>query len=408
MAEPRRRKKWTLNPRGTLWANDDSKFGQKLMEKMGWSKGRGLGREEQGMKEHLSVKFKDDNKGIGYKGSDDEWIKHYEDFENVLANLNKQDNTPTNGTGDSSNDSSEAPDHNNVGKTSLESSSKASRSRVHYHKFTRGKDLSRCTEDDLGCILGSKRAKQLAREKKLAETKEVNDDVDEVGHVDHSMGVTTIKGCSMQDYFAQKMEALRNRAKSQPQIEAEENQCGDEEEDMERSGLGMSTGGSELTPDSPDGEEENREERRKKKKRKKHQVETEEINSVETKSEKCCIEVEENNMPKKKKKKKKQECSDFNGTNEIACETSGVEASTENTAQIKSVVNEETQRKKKKRHSGPVEEQALNAETEEQIRVKKKKKRKHTEVTDENNPSQCLVVEENTKKKKKKKLKAKE
>lgn len=33
------------------------------MEKMGWSKGSGLGREEQGIKEHLTVKFKDDSKG---------------------------------------------------------------------------------------------------------------------------------------------------------------------------------------------------------------------------------------------------------------------------------------------------------------------------------------------------------
>ena len=39
LAEPRRRQKWTLNPRGNLWANDESKFGQKLMEKMGWEKG---------------------------------------------------------------------------------------------------------------------------------------------------------------------------------------------------------------------------------------------------------------------------------------------------------------------------------------------------------------------------------
>jgi Pin2-interacting protein X1 len=40
LAEPRRRQKWTLNPRGNLWANDESKFGQKLMEKMGWEKGK--------------------------------------------------------------------------------------------------------------------------------------------------------------------------------------------------------------------------------------------------------------------------------------------------------------------------------------------------------------------------------
>ena len=48
LAEPRRRQKWTLNPRGNLWANDESKFGQKLMEKMGWEKGKGLGAKENG------------------------------------------------------------------------------------------------------------------------------------------------------------------------------------------------------------------------------------------------------------------------------------------------------------------------------------------------------------------------
>ena len=66
---------------------------------------------------------------MGYKGNDDEWIKHYEDFENVLANLNRQENASVNGTSDSCSDNTEAPDHN-VGKISLESSSKASRSRV--------------------------------------------------------------------------------------------------------------------------------------------------------------------------------------------------------------------------------------------------------------------------------------
>jgi hypothetical protein len=48
LAEPRRRQKWTLNPRGNLWANDESKFGQKLMEKMGWEKGKVSRRERTG------------------------------------------------------------------------------------------------------------------------------------------------------------------------------------------------------------------------------------------------------------------------------------------------------------------------------------------------------------------------
>lgn len=44
---------------------DDSKFGQKLMEKMGWSKGKGLGINEDGNTEHVAVKVKNDTRGRG-------------------------------------------------------------------------------------------------------------------------------------------------------------------------------------------------------------------------------------------------------------------------------------------------------------------------------------------------------
>jgi Pin2-interacting protein X1 len=33
------------------------------MEKMGWSSGKGLGRDEQGDTEHIVVKYKNDSKG---------------------------------------------------------------------------------------------------------------------------------------------------------------------------------------------------------------------------------------------------------------------------------------------------------------------------------------------------------
>ena len=58
LAEPRRRTKWTLNPRGNIWANDTNKFGQKLMEKMGWEQGKvGFGLE-------ILVSLKDYNRYI--------------------------------------------------------------------------------------------------------------------------------------------------------------------------------------------------------------------------------------------------------------------------------------------------------------------------------------------------------
>jgi len=42
---------------------DDSKFGQKMLEKMGWKKGEGIGRRGQGMKENIKIRWKLDNKG---------------------------------------------------------------------------------------------------------------------------------------------------------------------------------------------------------------------------------------------------------------------------------------------------------------------------------------------------------
>ena len=81
LAESRRRVKWSTNPRGTLWSNDETKFGQKLLEKMGWSKGKGLGSKEDGRVQHISLKHKDNNKGIGFEGYDDKWLDHQNDFQ---------------------------------------------------------------------------------------------------------------------------------------------------------------------------------------------------------------------------------------------------------------------------------------------------------------------------------------
>ena len=39
LAAPRRKNKYDIDPRNNAWANDENKFGQKLMEKFGWEKG---------------------------------------------------------------------------------------------------------------------------------------------------------------------------------------------------------------------------------------------------------------------------------------------------------------------------------------------------------------------------------
>ncbi|XP_042633520.1 PIN2/TERF1-interacting telomerase inhibitor 1-like [Cyprinus carpio] len=126
LAEPRRKQKWSVDPRNSAWSNDESKFGQKMLERMGWSKGKGLGKSEQGSTEHIKVKVKNNSLGLGTAANnEDNWIAHQDDFNQLLAELNSchaQNNTdnPTQEQG-----------------FSLEEKSKTSKKRVHYMKFTK-------------------------------------------------------------------------------------------------------------------------------------------------------------------------------------------------------------------------------------------------------------------------------
>jgi len=46
------------------FTSDETKVGQRLLEKMGWRKGKALGLKEDGSKEHVKVSTKSDRKGV--------------------------------------------------------------------------------------------------------------------------------------------------------------------------------------------------------------------------------------------------------------------------------------------------------------------------------------------------------
>jgi len=287
LAEPRRRQKWTLNPRGNLWANEEDKFGKKLMEKMGWEQGKGLGMKQDGMLDPVKLRFKDNSKGVGFEGQDDTWLVHQDDFQSVLEALNAEHGQ---NAGDKKGDES---------SKSLEASSKKSRARVHYQKFTRGKDLVNYSADDLGCILGTKSEKLQKKNKEVSSDDEENETA--VGTEEKSHGLVTIQGGSIQDYFAKKMAELKARGKTtytpstdQPESDSAEDTFADKnrvEED----------GGAEVT---------------KKKKRKKAKAEETPVEPSEEscdgqkmkkkKTEETLIEPTEESCDDKKKKKKKR------------------------------------------------------------------------------------------------------
>jgi len=101
------------------------------------------------------MRHKDDSKGVGFQGHDDTWLEHQDDFQAVLAALNAEHGTE--------------PKDRDEGSKSLEETSKKSKRRVHYQKFTRGKDLANYSADDLGCILGTKSDKVGEKKKRKEE-----------------------------------------------------------------------------------------------------------------------------------------------------------------------------------------------------------------------------------------------
>ncbi|NWI74819.1 PINX1 inhibitor, partial [Dryoscopus gambensis] len=190
-APARRRQKWSVDPRNSAWSNDDSRFGQKMLEKMGWSKGKGLGAQEQGNPEHIRVKVKNDVLGLGAAiNHEDDWIAHQDDFNQLLAELNN-----CHGQGET-----ESSVKKQKKTFSLEEKSKSSKKRVHYMKFAKGKDLSSRTEQDLSCIFGRRQ-----KSAKTQEEKEGNNWLSSPGE-----GSNTVKsGLTVQEYFAKRMAKLK-------------------------------------------------------------------------------------------------------------------------------------------------------------------------------------------------------
>ncbi|KAF9914127.1 PIN2/TERF1-interacting telomerase inhibitor 1 [Lobosporangium transversale] len=79
------------DPRNLHWANDTNKFGYKMMEKMGWSQGKGLGAKEDGVQEHVKVRLKENNLGVGAtKKTSDNWLGNTDAFSRLLADLNER------------------------------------------------------------------------------------------------------------------------------------------------------------------------------------------------------------------------------------------------------------------------------------------------------------------------------
>lgn len=366
--------------------NDSSNFGVRMLEKLGWSEGKGLGKREDGMSAPILPKMKQDSEGFGYAGEkDDHWTQHDQDFNQLLKSLN----------GGGAPEEEEGLDEVDLAKMkSLEEKSKNSRARVHYKKFTRGKDLSRASEKDLANIFGKKSLEEVKNVivGEVVEPAEVEEEVEPLEER-NILGLTTIKASvSVQDYFKKKMqEKLGVKAEAPVEMTPEE---------PERKKSKKSKRKQEPEPEieqepEPEVEQEPEELPKKKKKRSKNEEPDAEI----------VQEVAETPKKKSKKDKRKQ----IEDAQEIVQEQSSLE-------QLEEPVERKSKKGKRKASEDNEEtateiaEEAASLEQVEEHPKKKSKKKKRKQSQDEQSaevePEEVPEVPSTESKKSKKKKKA--
>ncbi|KAE9344790.1 hypothetical protein PR003_g8272 [Phytophthora rubi] len=159
------------------WAADTSKFGFKMLVKMGWSAGKGVGKELQGQATHVKVARRSENLGVGCSLKQAEvqgWSETAGSFADVLKTLNK-----SYGGSKSGSDASDSSDESSSGKTKKSKKDKKSKKekkakkekkdkkskkagtekttvsrRLHYRKRQTNKDAKNYGAAEMAAILG--------------------------------------------------------------------------------------------------------------------------------------------------------------------------------------------------------------------------------------------------------------
>jgi len=154
LAERKRKQRIVADPQNVTWKEDESKFGMKMLKKMGWEEGQGLGKNLDGCKSHVKVQLRKDAIGLGVtkKTAAEETYYQLTSFEAVLARaqLNQEEKT-------------ELIEKQKIKKgkkarkreeIKTEEKTKLIDRHAHRRKFIRNKAVSQYSEQQLREILG--------------------------------------------------------------------------------------------------------------------------------------------------------------------------------------------------------------------------------------------------------------
>lgn len=143
---------------------DSNKLGQRLLEKMGWVQGKGLGTKEDGATDPLLLPVRPDNEGLGWRERNVNQALRTS-YEEALAKLQRH-HAPV-----SSSSAAEARVDARESKEVQTQSDQAARRQIkvrhRFSKLLRAKDASSYTAQDLAVILADNNASARARQQPL-------------------------------------------------------------------------------------------------------------------------------------------------------------------------------------------------------------------------------------------------
>ncbi|CCI41532.1 hypothetical protein ABG067_002082 [Albugo candida] len=133
------------------WSSDTSKFGFKMLQKMGWIAGKGVGKHLQGNASHLKIKAKTNSTGVGCslkQREEENWTETAQNFSKVLEILNQSQSTMKN------KDKSKKKKKKKENKAIKRESKYKAPKRLLYSKRIRQKDAKNYSATDMAAILG--------------------------------------------------------------------------------------------------------------------------------------------------------------------------------------------------------------------------------------------------------------
>jgi Pin2-interacting protein X1 len=175
-----------------FWEEEKHSFGARMMNKMGWEQGKGLGKEGTGMNSYIQARKKNDSLGIGatHTQADEQFKASQSIYNDLLSRLSVA----------ADGDGGIQPEDKSTVNTGLLMKQKMESRRL-YSRFARARDVSNYSAEAMREILGKTKETEPKLQPTPLETKE-EDDMNEL--------ITTSK-VSMNDYFTQKLGQLTKR-----------------------------------------------------------------------------------------------------------------------------------------------------------------------------------------------------